>query len=112
MDFSLLIDLTLILTGALFGGIISFRLRQPVVIGYILAGLILGSIFPSFRHENGFVTIIAEIGVALLLFTIGLEFSLDRLKKVGKPGVLGAVLQIIIVMEFQASLIAFLVCLI
>ena len=105
MDFNLLIELTLILVGALLGGLVSFKLGQPIVIGYIFAGLLLGSFFPNFKSEAPFVSLIAEIGVALLLFTIGLEFSLDRLKKVGKPGILGAVLQILIVVAIFALLL-------
>src|SRR3989344_7778204 len=100
MDFNLLIELTLILVGALLGGLVFFKLGQPIVIGYIFAGLLLGSFFPNFKPEAPFVSLIAEIGVALLLFTIGLEFSLDRLKKVGKPGILGAVLQILLWLLF------------
>ena len=105
MDFNLLIELTLILVGALLGGLVFFKLGQPIVIGYIFAGLLLGSFFPNFKSEAPFVSLIAEIGVALLLFTIGLEFSLDRLKKVGKPGILGAVLQILIVVAIFALLL-------
>src|SRR3989344_2489272 len=105
MDFNLLIELTLILVWALLGGLVFFKLGQPIVIGYIFAGLLLGSFFPSFKSETPFVSLIAEIGVALLLFTIGLEFSLDRLKKVGKPGILGAVLQILIVVAIFALLL-------
>src|SRR3989344_2108666 len=105
MDFNLLIELTLILVWALLGGLVFFKLGQPIVIGYIFAGLLLGSFFPSFKSEAPFVSLIAEIGVALLLFTIGLEFSLDRLKKVGKPGILGAVLQILIVVAIFALLL-------
>ena len=105
MDFNLLIELTLILVGALLGGLVFFKLGQAIVIGYIFAGLLLGSFFPNFKSEAPFVSLIAEIGVALLLFTIGLEFSLDRLKKVGKPGILGAVLQILIVVAIFALLL-------
>ena len=111
MDHIFLIELTTILFGALFGGIIAYRLRQPVVLGYIFAGLILGTLFPSFLNgsaRDSAVNTLAEIGVALLLFTLGLEFSLPRLKKVGKPAVLGASLQILLVLLSFSVLLHFL----
>ncbi len=101
MDHLFLIELTTILFGALLGGVIAFRIRQPVVLGYIFAGLFLGTLFPNFLNgpsKGSAITTLAEIGVALLLFTLGLEFSLSRLKKVGKPAILGASLQIILVL--------------
>lgn len=97
LETALLIKLSLILLAAVVGGFLAFKYKQPVVIGYILAGLALGTVFPFFSgdYDLDIVTLIAEIGVALLLFTIGLEFSMSRLKKVGKPGILGSILQVV-----------------
>lgn len=95
MDYSLLVNLTIILFGGTLGGIIATKLKQPIIVGYIASGLLLGSLIPHIRDEPELITLIAEIGVSLLLFTLGLEFSLNRLKGVGKPGVLGAIMQIL-----------------
>lgn len=97
MDLNLLTELTLILFGAFVGGVAATKLKQPLVVGYIFAGLILGAIVPFIRDSSHAVSTLAEIGVALLLFTLGLEFSLDRLKKVGRPAVIGAILQMTVV---------------
>lgn len=107
MDYSLLIDLTLILFGGTLGGVLATKFKQPIVIGYIIAGLVLGSVIPHFRGESELITIVAEIGVSLLLFTLGLEFSLNRLKSVGKPGVLGAIFQILLVILIFAGILPF-----
>jgi CPA2 family monovalent cation:H+ antiporter-2 len=105
MDTALVIELSLILLGAFVGGVIAAKLRQPLVVGYILAGLILGAFIPSVRDSSEAVYILAEIGVALLLFTLGLEFSIDRLKKVGKPAVLGALIQLFAVIIIMAGIL-------
>lgn len=98
MDYKLIIELSFILFGALVGGIVASKLKQPLVIGYIIAGLILGTFLPKLLGpSNESIFTLSEVGVALLLFTLGLEFSLDRIKKVGKNAVIGAILQIIIV---------------
>lgn len=107
MDYSLLIDLALILFGGTVGGILATKFKQPLVLGYIVSGLFLGSLIPHFRGESDITTIIAEIGVSLLLFTLGLEFSINRLKSVGKPGVLGAIFQILLVILIFTGILPF-----
>ena len=74
-------DLILILLTALICGLIAKKLRLPLLVGYLIGGMVFGRIIASFIPENGIINSIAEIGVALLLFTIGLEFSLQRLKE-------------------------------
>src|SRR2546428_5029811 len=81
----LLGDLGLLLLAALGGGIIAHLLRQPLVIGYILGGIIVSPFTPGPRISNpsGF-EIFADIGVILLMFSIGIEFSLKELARVRK----------------------------
>ncbi len=74
-------------------------LRQPVILGYLLAGIIIGPYSPPFSLVQDIPTIelLAEIGIVLLMFSLGLEFSLSKLRSVGKVAVIGGALQIFIV---------------
>jgi len=70
------------------------RLRQPVVLGYILAGLIVGPYLPvPLVADPGIVQTLSELGVILLMFSLGLEFSLRKLFAVGPTAGLTAVIQ-------------------
>lgn len=70
------------------------RLRQPVVLGYILAGLIVGPYLPiPLIADSGVVQTLSELGVILLMFSLGLEFSLRKLFTVGPTAGLTAVIQ-------------------
>lgn len=83
----LIADLGLLLGAAGVTSLLFKWLKQPVVLGYIIAGLLVGphfSFFPSIIDiEN--IRIWAEIGVIFLLFSLGLEFSFKKLMKVGGP---------------------------
>lgn len=106
MDLTLVTELIFILFGAFVGGVVATKLKQPLVVGYIFAGLLLGAVVPFIKDSSHAVSTLAEIGVALLLFTLGLEFSLDRLKKVGKPAVVGAILQMTAVTAIFTAIVA------
>lgn len=88
-------DIAVIVVAGLVGGLVAQRLRQPLLLGYILAGVAVGphmGFSPvSDVHE---IERLAEIGVALLLFAIGLEFSLKELGPVRGVALLGTPLQI------------------
>lgn len=75
-------DIIIVLVAALIGGLIAQKLRQPLILGYMLAGVMVGpytgGLTVSGIHE---IELLAEIGVALLLFALGLEFSLKELNK-------------------------------
>jgi CPA2 family monovalent cation:H+ antiporter-2 len=86
----LIIDLALILGAAAAMTIIFKVLRQPVVLGYIIAGVLVGpyfNVFPTVVESEGIKTW-AEIGVIFLLFGLGLEFSFKKLLKVGNVAVI------------------------
>ncbi len=72
------------------------QLRQPVVLGYILAGVIIGPHTPPFAfvRDGHSIETLAELGVTLLLFGIGLEFSLRKLRRVGGVALAGAAFEI------------------
>lgn len=87
------LDLTVALGASAISGFIANRLRQPALLGYLAAGLLIG---PSgFRLLNDVQQIeeLAEIGVAFLLFALGVEFSLAELKRVQKIALQGSLLQ-------------------
>lgn len=78
-------DLAVILAGAAVATVICQRLKQPVVLGYILAGVVLGPNTPPFRliSNEEEIRTLAELGVILLMFSVGLHFSFRKLKEVG-----------------------------
>ena len=75
----LLGEVLMLLGGAFIMGALAQRLRQSPIVGYLLAGMILG---PILFNRDAMLSV-AELGVALLLFSIGLEFSFNRLKSMG-----------------------------
>ena len=93
MDFWLLLmEIVLLLGLAFLFGAIAQRLKQSAIVGYLLAGAILGPVM----FNKAAVQNVAELGVALLLFSIGLEFSFSRLKRIGTRAFLIGVFQILI----------------
>lgn len=79
----LLLELIVVLATALVMGILSERLKQSPIVGYMLAGMLLGPSAASIVTSIEAVRGLAEIGVAMLLFTVGLEFSWRRLVRMG-----------------------------
>ncbi|MDI9396218.1 MAG: cation:proton antiporter [Candidatus Pacebacteria bacterium] len=89
-------DLALIMTAAAVATVICQRLNQPVVLGYILAGVVIGPNNPWIRlvvNEEEIRTL-AELGVILLMFSVGLHFSFRKLKEVGGVAIVTAVVEI------------------
>jgi CPA2 family monovalent cation:H+ antiporter-2 len=90
-------DIILIIITAFGCGLLLHRLGQPLILGYIAAGIILGPYTGGFTVSNIHeIELLAEIGVALLLFALGLEFSLKDLKPVKKVALIGTPIQIIL----------------
>ncbi len=89
-----LAEIVMLLGVAMVFGIIAQRLRQNAVIGYLVAGITLGPRTFGIIQSAESVEVLAELGVALLLFTIGLEFSWRRLRGFGKTAALMGVFQI------------------
>lgn len=90
-------DLTaiaLVTTVALICGLVLTRLRQPAVVGYILAGVVLGPTGFGLVANTEPVRVLAELGVIMLLFLVGLELSLRAFKSVIRVAMLTALLQI------------------
>lgn len=89
MEFS---QIAILLVVAGLFGLVAKSLKQPLLIGYLLAGLILG--VTGFIHETATLSSLSEIGVALLLFLLGLEMNVGELPSIGKVAVLTGLGQI------------------
>jgi len=81
---------------ALILGFICARVKLPPLVGYLLAGVIIGPYTPGFVADADIASQLAEIGVMLLMFGVGLHFSLDDLLSVRKIAVPGAVVQMLV----------------
>ncbi|HET9696365.1 MAG TPA: cation:proton antiporter [Terriglobales bacterium] len=69
-------DLAYVFVGAVIGGLAARKLRQPTILGYVLAGIVIGPFTPGPRvHDAHSLELLAEIGVILLMYSIGIEFS-------------------------------------
>ena len=79
--------------GALILGVIAERLKLPALVGYLLAGIIIGPATPGFVADIETAAQLSEIGVMLLMFGVGLHFSLDDLLSVKRIALPGAVVQ-------------------
>jgi CPA2 family monovalent cation:H+ antiporter-2 len=95
-DIDLLHDLALVMIVAGVTTILCHRFKQPVVLGYIVAGFIIGPFTPPFElvHNEEAVRTLGEMGVVLLMFSLGLEFSLRKLTRVGLSAFVAALLEI------------------
>jgi CPA2 family monovalent cation:H+ antiporter-2 len=89
---------------ALVLGFLAARVRLPALVGYLLAGVIIGPFTPGFVADAEIAAQLAEIGVMLLMFGVGLHFSLDDLLAVRKIAVPGALVQIAVATLMGGSL--------
>src|ERR1044071_9344454 len=91
-------DLAIVMTVAAVVTIVFHRLHQPVVLGYILAGVIIGPHTPSilFLHDQASIQTLAELGMIFLMFALGLEFNFRKLTRVGITALIAASLEILL----------------
>jgi CPA2 family monovalent cation:H+ antiporter-2 len=89
-----LLDLGIALAAALVGGLLARALRLPVLIGYLAAGVAVGPHTPGIVAKTEAVGPVAELGVALLMFAVGVHFSLKELRAIWRTAVLGGGAQI------------------
>ncbi|HSG01172.1 MAG TPA: cation:proton antiporter [Vicinamibacterales bacterium] len=96
-DLPLLVALTVALAFALAGGLIARRLGLPTIVGYLLAGVALAPLTGSTEEDHEAIRQMAEFGVILLMFGVGLHFSFKDLWQVRRIAIPGALLQTAIV---------------
>ncbi|MFL6456081.1 MAG: cation:proton antiporter [Nitrososphaeraceae archaeon] len=79
-------DFTIIMVVASVMALVSYKLKQPMVIGYIIAGMIIGPHTPPFSLliNQDILNLFAEIGIILLLFVVGMEFPIEKLRSIGR----------------------------
>lgn len=93
IEHNFILDLTMILGASAFGGYACKRLGQPMLLGYLVSGFIVGPYGLKLLSDVTQIKALAEIGVAFLLFALGVEFSLAELKRVKKIAIAGSGLQ-------------------
>lgn len=93
-------DLAVVLVAAGAVALLFHQLRQPVILGYLLAGFVVGpySWGPSFVTDAGVMGLLGELGIVFLLFALGLEFSLGKLRKVGATAIVAGTIEIAIML--------------
>ena len=94
MELHLLSDIIIIFSVSIGVNLVFNRIKLPTVVGYLLTGIIIGPHLLSLVQEKHEIEILAEIGVAMLLFAIGMEFSLKHLIKIRRVVFLGGLLQV------------------
>lgn len=94
-------DIALILVAAFVGGAVARKLGLPLMLGYIVAGILIGpnTIGPTVSDAHD-IELLAEIGVALLLFTVGLHFPLSELRPVRRIALIGTPIQMLLTIAF------------
>ena len=92
--FGFLVDIGIVLGAGVIASLLMAALRLPAVTGLLLAGAICGPFGLMLVEDKETIDTLAEVGVVLLLFTIGLEFPLSRFLRIGKPLLIGGTLQV------------------
>jgi len=92
---NILQDFAIIMIVAAFMTLISYKLKQPLILGYIGAGIIIGPHTPPFNliSNTDVLNLFAEIGIILLLFTVGMEFPIQKLKNIGRKAAIITVIE-------------------
>lgn len=94
-ELPLLVNIAVALAYALVGGLVARRLGLPTIVGYLLAGVALGPFTPGFHGDEHAIHQLAEFGIMLLMFGIGLHFSFKDLWEVRDIAIPGAILQMV-----------------
>jgi CPA2 family monovalent cation:H+ antiporter-2 len=106
--FDFLGELTAIIGVAIVVILIFQKFKLPSVIGLIVTGIVLGQSVFGVIHNSILIEVLAEMGVVLLLFTIGLEFSIDELKRLKEIALIGGTAQILSTIGLVSVLLIFL----
>lgn len=101
---TLISTIAVTLAYALLGGFVAAKLRLSPIVGYLLAGIVVGPFTPGFAADTHLAEQLAEIGVILLMFGVGMHFSLRELLAVRRVAVPGAILQIAAATALGAAL--------
>jgi len=108
MTLLLLLQLVTILAASILVIVVFHRLKIPAVVGFLITGILLGPGGLGLVRDLGVINAVAEIGVMMLLFIIGIEFSLERLQRIQRYFWLGGGLQVVITITAVALVSRFL----
>ena len=98
-------DVVIIIVAAMAGALVAQRLKQPLILGYILGGVLVGPYTAGITVSNVHdIELLAELGVALLLFALGLEFSLKDLQPVRRVALIGAPIQMLLTILYGVGI--------
>jgi monovalent cation:H+ antiporter-2, CPA2 family len=100
----LLSDLVFAVLAAFVGGLVAHRLRQPAILGYLLAGLAISTFAPQSVAEPHTLQVLGEIGVAFLMFAHGAEFSRGEMRHLARRSAVAGILQILVTMAIGTAL--------
>jgi CPA2 family monovalent cation:H+ antiporter-2 len=95
-DLALFATITMAILTAFVGGYVARRLNLPTLVGYLLAGMVIGPFTPGFVGDSAAISQLAEMGVIFMMFGVGLHFSLKDLWSVRRIAIPGAILQMVI----------------
>lgn len=95
-ELPLLFNIAIALVVAFFGGTVARRIGLPTIVGYMLAGIVIGPFTPGYVGDVGTISQLAELGVIFLMFGVGLHFSLSDLWKVRDIAIPGAIGQTVL----------------
>ena len=97
METGILLDIGFVIIFATIGAIIARFVKQPLLLGYILAGILIGPAVFGLIKSQSLISTLSELGIAFLLFFIGLEFDISRIKKLKPVVFLVGALQVILI---------------
>jgi CPA2 family monovalent cation:H+ antiporter-2 len=95
-ELHLILNVAIATAIALVGGLLAHRLRQSVIVGYLLAGVAIGPFTPGFIGDREQIAGLAEVGVIFLMFALGIEFSLKELARVRAVALVGTTAQVLL----------------
>lgn len=107
-EFSLILNMAIVLGAALVGGLLARVLKQSAIIGYLVAGVIIGPYALGLVRDTSQIRVLATIGVVLLLFTLGVKFSLREMTRVRRVAIWGTALQIALSMGLGSGVVLWL----
>jgi CPA2 family monovalent cation:H+ antiporter-2 len=87
-ELQLILNITVAIGTALAGGLAAHWLRQSPIVGYLVAGMLIGPFTYGFVGDREQIAVLAEVGVIFLMFALGIEFSLKELARVKGPAIL------------------------
>ncbi len=105
---TILRDFIIVLAAAILVLVLSRRVRLPAVAGFLLTGILIGPSAVGLVHETRVIDVLAQLGVIMLLFTVGLEFSLSRLRQIRRFFGAGGAIQVTLTVAVTAGIMALL----